>query len=102
MKKENLSTRELLNYAKDNGYNEIMFVCKDKLFTGKFLDAYFEFVTLPLVGEDGFVTISQIEEMYGYDLKFNIIEDEEEYKLQTRVSFALRGREIPKQYLDEE
>lgn len=96
MKTENLSTRELINYAKDNGYNSTMFICKEKLFTGKFLDAYYEFVTLPLVGEDGFVTISQIEEMYGYDLKFDIITDEEQYKIQTSVSFALRGKKFQK------
>ncbi len=94
MKTENLSTRELLNYAKDNGYNSVKFVCKEKIFTGQFLDAYFEFVKLPLLG-DGFVRMSQLEETFGYDIKFDVITDEEEYKAYTATSFVLRGKELP-------
>ncbi len=59
-------------------------------FVGEFLDAYFEFVKIPILG-DGFVTISQIEEVLGYDIKFDIVKDEE-YQWFVNMDLLLHGK----------
>ena len=91
-----MNTRQLINYAKDNGFNSVKFSIKkngNHLAAGKFLDAYFEFVEIPLLGE-GFVTIGQIEADLGYDIEFEVI-DEEKYNAYVRLDFLLRGKPLP-------
>lgn len=94
-----MKTRELIKYAQDNGYDSVKFWCKEKLIAGQFMDAFFEFVKIPLLGENAFISISQIEERFGYDLEFEIVTDEEEYKKYVLISFILRGRQAPEQYI---
>ena len=89
-----MKTREIINYAKENGFNSVKFVLKrgeQKLVPGKFLDAYFEFVQIPILG-DGFVTISQLEQELGYDIEFEVLTDEE-YITYNRLAFLLQGKE---------
>ena len=57
MENKNLNVRQILEYAKENGFNSVMFSLKkdgSHFVAGKFLDAYFEFVQIPFLG-DGFV-----------------------------------------------
>lgn len=94
-----MNTRQIIAYAEDNGYNSVKFeITKNgkHLVTGKFLDAYFEFVQIPFLGE-GFVTISQLEEQLGYDIEFDVIDDEKFISL-TRIDFILRGQPLPEKY----
>lgn len=89
---KDLNVRQLLAYAKDNGYDNVKFIGKSEngFFVGEFLDAYFEFIKIPVIG-DGFVTISQIEEVFGYDIKFDIVKDEE-YQWLVNMDFILHGK----------
>ena len=89
---KDLNVRQLLAYAKDNGYDNVKFIGKSEngSFAGEFLDAYFEFIKIPALG-DGFVTISQIEEALGYDIKFDIVKDEE-YQRFVNMDFILHGK----------
>lgn len=94
-----MKTREIINYAKENGFDSIKFVLKkgeQKLVAGKFLDAYFEFVQIPILG-DVFVTISQLEQELGYDIEFEVLTDEE-YITYNRLIFLMRGKELPKEF----
>ena len=94
-----MKTREIINYAEENGFNSVKFVLKrgeQKLAAGKFLDAYFEFVQIPIFG-DGFVTISQLEQELGYDIEFEVLTDEE-YISHNRLAFLLQGKELPKEF----
>ena len=94
-----MNTRQIINYAKENGYNSVKFSIKrdgNHLVAGKFLDAYFEFVEIPLLG-DGFVTIEQLEEQLGYGIEFEVL-DEENYKTMVRLDFLLRGKPIPEKF----
>ena len=46
-----IGTRQLIKYAKDNGYNSVKFTMDHAgkhLCTGSFLDAYYEFVQIPV------------------------------------------------------
>lgn len=90
---KDLNVRQLLAYAKDNGYDSVKFIGKSEKgsFVGEFLDAYFEFVKIPVL-LDGFVTISQIEEALGYDIKFDVL-DEKTYKFGVNLDCILRGKE---------
>lgn len=94
-----MNTRQIVAYAKDNGFNSVRFSISkngNHLVAGKFLDAYFEFVEIPLLG-DGFITIAQLEQELGYDIEFEVI-DEEKYKAYVRLDFLLRGETIPKKF----
>jgi len=51
--RENLTVREAIKYAKDNGFNKEMFSLKinDKYaVSGKLLDAYIDMVQIPVLG----------------------------------------------------
>ena len=94
-----MKTREIIDYAKENRFNSVKFVLKrneKKLAVGKFLDAFFEFVQIPILG-DGFFTISQLEEELGYDIEFDFITDEE-YVAHNRLAFLLQGKQLPKEF----
>jgi hypothetical protein len=100
--KEGLTVREATNYAKDNGYNSVMFcmnVNGKYLASGKFLDAYYDFVQIPIVG-NCFVRFNELCDMYGErNISIDILE-EEDFKNLVRFDFILRGRheEIPEEY----
>ena len=94
-----MNTRQIINYAKDNGFNSVKFLLKvqgETRAVGRFLDAYYEFVQIPALG-DGFVTISQLEEALGYDIEFEVINDDE-YKARVRLDFLLRGKPLPEEF----
>lgn len=94
-----MSTRELLNYAKENGFDSVTFeVIKDGKHwgTGKFLDAYFEFVLFPAISE-GFFTLGDLENTLGYDITYKIL-SEKEYKQKIVFDFLIRGKEVPEEY----
>lgn len=90
-----INTRQLLEYAKDNGFNSVKFLGKNEKasFVGQFLDAYFEFVKIPALG-NGFITIGQIENEIGYDIIFDVL-DGEEYRSLVKLDFILRGKTPP-------
>ena len=100
MSTKNMSSRQLLKYAKENGHDSVMFSVKKNgthTVTGKFLDAWYEFVRIPVLG-NGFTRISDLEEQLGYDITFDVL-TEEEFKNGVRLDFLLRGQNIPKEYL---
>lgn len=96
-----MKTRELIAYAKEHGYNSTKFWCAEKIIAGEFIDAYVEFVKIPVVSEKSFVTIGQLERAFGYDLEFEVITDEETYKERVTTSFLARSKQPPKKYLSE-
>ena len=100
MNKEGMTARELIKYAKDNDcYNSLKFVCRKDgalLFVGEFLDAYYEFIKIPVVGE-GIVRLSDIEEKIGYGLLFDEL-DEEQFLTYVRMDYILHGKQIPEKY----
>lgn len=101
MMTKGINTRQLINYAKENGYDSVKFSLKrngEHVATGKFLDAYYEFVQLPIIG-DGFVRLGDLEEQMGYDITFDVLSDEE-FKTWASLDFILRGKQIPKEYLE--
>lgn len=94
-----MNTRQIINYAKENGVNSVKFSVKksgNHLIAGKFLDAYFEFVEIPFLG-DGFITMGQLESALGYDIEFEVI-DEEKYKAYVRLDFLIRGKPMPEKF----
>jgi hypothetical protein len=94
-----MNTRQIIAYAKNNGFNSVKFSIRkngNHLVAGKFLDAYFEFVEIPLLG-DGFITMGQLKNDLGYDIEFNVLTDEE-YMCAVRLDFILRQRAIPEKY----
>ena len=101
MMTKGINTRQLINYAKENGYDSVKFSLKrngEHVVTGRFLDAYYEFVQFPIIGE-GFVVLNDIEDQIGYDITFDVLSDEE-FKTWASLDFILRGKQIPKKYLE--
>ena len=87
-----MNTRQIIEYAEDNGYNSVKFrLIKNgrTLAAGEFLDAYYEFVKIPLIG-DGFVRIGDLEQQLGYDIEFDVISDKE-YEALNFVLSMLKG-----------
>lgn len=96
-----MTARELLDYAEKNGFTTVKFsVRRDSthICAAKFLDAYFEFIKIP-VFEEGFVTISELENQLGDNLDFKIL-DESEYKDYIRLDFMLRGKKVPQKFME--
>ena len=90
-----MNTRQIITYAKENGFNSVKFSIRkngNHLVAGKFLDAYFEFVEIPLLG-DGFITIGQLENDLGYDIEFNVLTDDE-FEATVRLDFLLRAKTV--------
>lgn len=101
--RKNINARQLLEYAKDNGYNSVMFALKkngEHVAVGKFLDAYFEFIQVPITG-DGFIMLSDLEKLVGYDIAFDVI-TKEAFITGVRLDFLMRGKPIPEKYSFEE
>ena len=96
-----MNTRELLNYAKENGFDSVAFeVIKDGKHweTGKFLDAYLELVLLPAISEGAF-TLGGLEKTLGYDITYKIL-DETEYKQKIVFDFIVKGKDVPEEYIN--
>jgi hypothetical protein len=97
-----MTTREILEYAKENGYDSVMFALKnadgEHLCVGKFEDAYYEFVRIPLFG-NGVTRIKDIEGELGYGISFDVI-DEKTYIAGSYFDFILRGKEAPEDIKD--
>jgi hypothetical protein len=94
-----MNTRQIIDYAKKNGYDSVKFSLRrggSHLVAGSFLDAYFEFVQIPFLG-DGFVMLSQLEQELGYGIEFAVLTDEE-YKATVRLDFLLRGKPLPEKF----
>lgn len=100
--KENLSVFEAEEYAKDNGYDSVTFKLniKDKyVASGKFLDAYYSMIRLPVLGT-GFTRFSNLQEEYGdRNIAIDIV-DEDEFKTGVMFDFIVRGKydSIPEEY----
>lgn len=71
---EPMNIYALQKYAQDNGYNSGRFLCvNDKgIFEMRWLDAYYGLVELlqPEPKEKGFITISQLIELFGNEQKY--------------------------------
>ena len=79
MENKNLNVRQILEYAKENGFNSVMFSLKkdgSHFVAGKFLDAYFEFVQIPFLG-DAFVTMSNLEKNLGHNISLDVLDEVE-------------------------
>lgn len=100
--KENLTVREAINYAENNGFDKEMFRLNinDKyVASGKFIDAYYEFIQIPVVG-NGFLRFKELCEQHGErNISIDIIDDEE-FKSGVTFDFIIRGKfqEIPDEY----
>lgn len=100
--KENLTVREAIKYAKDNGFDKEMFSLKinnEYIISGKFLDAYYEMIQIPLLG-NGFTRFKEFCEQYGErNISIDII-DEQEFKTCVSMDFIIRGKfnDIPEEY----
>jgi hypothetical protein len=100
--KEGLTVREAIKYAKDNGFDKEMFRINinDKyVISGKFLDAYYEMVLIPVMGS-GFTRFQELCNTHGErNISIDIV-DEEEFKSGVSFDFIIRGKfaEIPEEY----
>ena len=99
MESKNLNVRQILEYAKKNGFNSVKFSVRrngSHLVAGKFLDAYYEFVQIPVLG-DGLIMMRELESGLGYDITFDVL-DEDDYIPIVRCDFIIRGKELPEKY----
>lgn len=100
--KENMTINEAIDYAENNGYNSTMFRINlnDKyLASGKFLDAYYDMIQIPALGE-GFTRFKELCEEYGErNISIDIV-DAEEFNAGVRFDFIIRERymDIPEKY----
>lgn len=100
--KENLTINEATDYAENNGYDSVMFRINlnDKyLASGKFLDAYYDLIQIPVLGK-GFTRFNELCKEYGErNISIDIV-DEEEFKSGVRFDFIIRERyrDIPEEY----
>lgn len=100
--KENLTVNEARKYAEDNGYNNVMFsinINEKYVACGKFIDAYYDLIKIPILG-NGMTRFKELCEEYGErNISINII-DEKEFKICVRTDFIIRGRymDIPEEY----
>ena len=97
---EIMSMRKFIKYCEENGYNSVKFQVMqgDKpVCSGKALDIYYEMVEIPIIGEEHFVRLSDLEDQLGYNIGFRVLTDEE-YKPLVACDFILRGKEVPEKY----
>lgn len=97
---EIMGMRKFIKYCEENGYNSVKFQVMqgDKpVCSGKALDIYYEMVTIPVIGEEHFVRLSDLEDQFGYNIGFRIL-TEEEYKTLVAFDFIIRGKEVPQKY----
>lgn len=93
-----MNTRQFIKYAEENGYDSVMFTVQNgngkHVCAGQCLDIYYEFVTIPVLG-DGFIRVSDLEETIGNDIQFEVI-PKKEYLHNVVFDFIIRGKDIPK------
>lgn len=100
--KENLTISEATDYAENNGHDSVMFrinLNNKYLASGKFLDAYYNLIQIPVLGE-GFTRFNELCKEYGErNISIDIV-DEEEYKAGVRFDFVIREKymDIPEEY----
>ena len=100
--KENMTINEATDYAENNGYDSVMFRINlnDKyLASGKFLDAYYDMIQIPVLGE-GFTRFKELCTEYGErNISIDIV-DTEEFNAGVRFDFIIRERymDIPEEY----
>ncbi len=100
--KKNLTISEATDYAEKNGYNSVMFKINlndEYLVSGKFLDAYYDLIQIPVLGS-GFTRFKELYEEYGErNISIDIV-DENEFKTNVSFDFIVRGRymDIPEEY----
>ena len=100
--KENLTVNEAKRYAENNGYNSVMFRINlngKYMICGKFLDAYYDLIQIPILGT-GFTRFQELCEEYGErNISVDIV-DEEEFKRSVSFDFIIRQRymDIPEEY----
>lgn len=100
--KKNLTVREAVQYAQDNGFDKEMFklnINGKYVASGKFLDAYYEFITIPIMGT-GFLRFQDLCDEYGErNISVDIIE-KEEFNAGVSFDFIIRGKfdSIPEEY----
>lgn len=87
-----MKTRELIEYAKDNGYDNVQFWCQKKIIPGQFWDAFFVFAKNTAAGKNSFMPISQIEKIFGDDSEFVDVTDVEQYGKVILASFVISGK----------
>lgn len=97
-----IGTRELIKYAKDNGYNSVKFCGGNSkgMVIGRFIDAYYELVEIPACRGGGCFRISDIEELMGYDITFDVLDDEQ-YRGAVRMDYILH-RLTPPEWTEKE
>lgn len=98
--KENLTVNEAKRYAEDNGYDSVMFRINlngKYLVCGKFLDAYYDLIQIPILGT-GFTRFQELCKGYGgRNISIDIV-DENEFKTSVSFDFIIRGKDIPEEY----
>ena len=100
--KEDLTPTEAREYAEKNGFNSVMFEIKlnDKyIVSGKFIDAYYDIIEIPILGQ-GYIRLKALCEEYGERILSLDIIDEEDFKNRVNLDFILRGKymDIPSEY----
>ena len=79
-----MNTRQFIKYAEENGYDSVMFTVQNgngkHVCAGQCLDIYYEFVTIPVLG-DGFIRVSDLEETIGNDIQFEVISKKNIYTM---------------------
>ena len=104
--KENLTVNEATDYAEKNGYDSVMFRINlnDKyIASGKFLDAYYDLIQIPVCGS-GFTRFKELCEEYGErNLSIDIV-NEEDFKRGVNFDFIIRGKymDVPDEYKPKE
>ena len=97
-----MNIREIINYAKDNGFNSVMFEIQrndQHIAYGRFLDAYSELIIIPCIGNGtGFVRMKELEEHIGYEITFEVVEDVDKWRTGVCYDFVIRGIEMPEKY----
>ena len=100
--KENLTVNEATDYAEKNGYDSVMFRINlnDKyIASGKFLDAYYDLIQIPVLGS-GFTRFKELCEEYGErNLSIDIV-SEEDFKRGVNFDFIIRSKymDVPDEY----
>ena len=100
--KENLTVNEAKRYAEDNGFDSVMFRINlngKYMVCGKFLDAYYDLIQIPVLGS-GFTRFKELCEEYGEkNISIDIV-DEKEFKTSVNFDFIVREKymDIPEEY----
>lgn len=69
--KKRLSSYELIEYAKDNGFDSLEFeiIYKGDRHKAKFLDAYFGFVSIPSMNINGMFSLNDVPSNFEFEIE---------------------------------